>query len=174
MNTTRISKFLSYVLRHKPEEIGIKLDKNGWVDIYELIQKSNDNGTVFTLQQLIDTVNQDEKQRYSITGDKVRANQGHSIGVDLNLERVDPPRILYHGTAKRFVKMIEVEGLKPMSRDYVHLSEDKDTAKIVGARHGDLALIIIDTQNLENDFYLSKNGVWLTDYIKPEYLYIQC
>lgn len=174
---TSLSKFLSLILRHKPETINLSLDSEGYVDINQLISNINKhsdyNITRTTLDHIVAT---DSKQRYSYnkTKTKIRANQGHSIPVDLNLTPQIPPEILYHGTSKRFLDSILSDGLKPMSRQYVHLSSDSTTAAIVGKRHGDSPIIfMIETKPLINSgykFYLSENKVWLTDYIPAKYL----
>ena len=171
-----LSKFLSLILRHKPETIGIKLDKHGWANVDELIsnmwkykQKYIDRGI---LEHIVKT---DKKQRYSFNEDKtmIRANQGHSIKVDVELEEKEPPEILYHGTATKFVEGIEKEGLKHQSRLYVHLSKDVDTATKVGLRHGELVIYEVKAKEMFNDgfkFFISANGVWLTDHVPIKYL----
>lgn len=173
---TNLSKFLSMILRHKPEVIKIKLDKHGWANVDELIsnmwkykQKYIDRGI---LEHIVKT---DEKQRYSFNEDKtlIRANQGHSIKVDVELEEKEPPEILYHGTATKFVKGIEQEGLKKQSRLYVHLSKDIDTAIKVGSRHGKPIVYKVKAKEMFNDgfkFFISENKVWLTDHVPVKYL----
>lgn len=138
-NLKRTSVFLSLILRHNPQTIGIKLDRHGWADVDELIQKINRHGQYkIDLKTLKQIVAEDEKQRYSFSedGTKIRANQGHSIPVDVELEKAVPPDVLYHGTAERFYDSIMQKGLLPMSRLYVHLSKDTQTAEKVGRRHG--------------------------------------
>lgn len=169
-NYTRISKFISLILRHKPETIGIKLDKHGWADVKELLK-----GVNISMEELEHIVDTDEKQRYSFNDNKtkIRANQGHSIEVDLELEPIEPPEYLYHGTATKFIGDIMKNGLQKQSRQYVHLSKDLDTAKKVGVRHGELVLLRINTLDMYRDgykFYLSKNGVWLTDLVPVKYI----
>ena len=170
------SKFISYLLRHKPDAIGLNMDSHGWVEVQELIDKINTNSEYEidkeTLDKIVDT---DEKQRYSYSedGTKIRANQGHSIAVDVDLEEVVPPSILYHGTSERFLKQIQLEGLKPMSRQYVHLSNDEDTAQKVGSRHGKPVILrvrALDMQKAGYKFYKSVNGVWLTDKVPVKYI----
>ena len=171
----KLSKFLSLVLRHKPEQIGIALDEHGWANVNELIAGFNGSGREMTAEILAEIVATDNKQRYSYNDDKtlIRANQGHSIPVDVELKEMDPPPFLYHGTAMRFVAQIMQEGLKPMGRLYVHLSKDIATARNVGKRHGSPAILKVDSSQMAvngSKFYLSENGVWLTKYVDPKYL----
>lgn len=174
---TALSKFLSLILRHKPETVNLSLDSEGYVDINQLISNINNNSEYHITRSTLDNiVTTDSKQRYSYnkTKTKIRANQGHSIPVDLNLTPQIPPEILYHGTNKRFLDSILSDGLKPMSRQYVHLSSDSTTAAMVGKRHGGSPIIfMIETKPLIDfgcQFYLSENKVWLTDYIPAQYL----
>jgi len=167
----RISKYLSFILRHKPEAVNLKLDEKGWADIDEIILKTKK----FSLnRKLIEkVVLEDYKQRYIIDGDKIRANQGHSINVDLELKPQIPPKILYHGTATRFIDSIMKTGLKTQNRQYVHLSKDLKTAKNVGSRHGKVVILNIDTVSMLEDgveFYISENGVWLTNHVPVKYI----
>jgi len=167
----KISKYLSYILRHKPQSIGLKLDANGWANIDELIAKTTQ--MELSRQDIEIVVENNSKQRFAIDGDKIRANQGHSIEVDLALEPQTPPDILYHGTATRFIDSINQNGLLPQSRQHVHLSSDKDTAIEVGKRHGKVVVLEIDCTQMATDgysFYLSHNGVWLTDAVPKEYI----
>ena len=171
----KLSKFLSLVLRHKPEQIGIALDEHGWANVNELIAGFKKSGREMTAEILAEIVATDNKQRYSYNDDKtlIRANQGHSIPVDVELKEMDPPPCLYHGTAMLFVPRIMKEGLKPMSRLYVHLSKDIATAKNVGKRHGTPKVLRVNSFRMAKDgikFYLSENGVWLTKYVDPKYL----
>lgn len=171
-----LSRFLSLVLRHKPEEIGIKLDINGWVDIKVLIEALNKNGGNVTRNSINKIVQTDSKNRYSIKDNKIRANQGHSVKVDLGLISCTPPQILYHGTPSKFIDVIMREGLKKMARHHVHLSAEVKTAVQVGGRRGNAVILIIDSLKMFNDghdFYVSENGVWLTDTVPIEYLGIQ-
>jgi putative RNA 2'-phosphotransferase len=168
----RISKFLSLILRHKPDSIGIKLDKQGWVDIDELIEKSKHKYDL-TREVIEEVVRDNDKRRFAIGGDRIRASQGHSIGVDLGLNPKIPPSQLYHGTATKFTDSIFKKGLVKGNRDHVHLSENPDTAEKVGVRHGKLAMLLIDTFRMHKDglkFYLSDNGVWLTDHVPVKYI----
>lgn len=176
MEKDRLSKFISLVLRHKPDAAGIKLDSHGWADVEELIRGINQTGRKIDMTVLEEIVRMDEKQRYSFNEDrtKIRANQGHSIPVDVELKEAVPPEFLYHGTADRFENRIMKEGLKPMSRLYVHLSKDMDTALTVGRRHGNRPVIFkISSGRMYKDgipFYLSENGVWLTKKVPAEYI----
>lgn len=168
------SKYLSLILRHKPEVIGISLDEHGWADVDELISGVSKTHPL-TRELLERIVAEDEKQRYSFNDDKtlIRANQGHSICVDVELEEKEPPAILYHGTGEKYVPSIDRIGLIPKSRLYVHLSADVATAVKVGQRHGKPVVYCVDSGKMAADgykFYLSKNGVWLTDRVPAEYL----
>lgn len=168
MNLEKTSRYLSYLLRHHPEKAGITLDEHGWADVHELIDGVNqDERYHLTLDLLNEIVRTDEKQRYSFNEDKtmIRANQGHSINVDVELQKKEPPEILYHGTAERFTASIEKEGILRETRQYVHLSKDAATAKKVGSRHGKPVVYEIHSGEMSRqgyDFFLSANGVWLT------------
>jgi len=170
-NIKKVSKFLSLLLRHKPETIGLKLDKNGWADIDELIEKSK---KIKLTRALIDEVVADnDKQRFIIEGDKIRANQGHSIKVDMEFKAVTPPDTLFHGTATRFLESIMETGLSKQKRQHVHLSKNIETATAVGKRHGKVVILEVDAKNMSEEgyeFYLSENGVWLTDNVPVNYL----
>lgn len=174
MNLKETSKFISLILRHKPEVIGITLDEHGWANVDELIAgvaKTHE----FNTDILEEIVRTDEKQRYSFNEDKtlIRANQGHSIPVDVELDEVEPPVTLWHGTGEKYVTAIDAQGLIPKSRLYVHLSKDRDTAVKVGKRHGRPVLYIVKAGEMHQDgykFYLSKNGVWLTKKVPAKYL----
>lgn len=173
----KTSKFLSYILRHKPEAIDLELDEQGWANIDELIDKSNNSGEISGLskeliQEVVDT---SDKQRFIISedGTKIRANQGHSIKVDLQLEPIEPPEFLYHGTATRFLDSILKEGLKPQQRQHVHLSQDIETATAVGQRYGKPVILKIKAQLMYEQgfkFYQAKNGVWLTNTVSTGFL----
>lgn len=170
-----LSKFLSLILRHKPEVVGIKLDKNGWAKVDELLEGANDKGKEMDLATLEIIVATDEKQRYSFNEDKtaIRANQGHSVKVDLELEPVKPPKILYHGTVERFIESIMRKGLEAQSRIHVHLSETEDTAIDVGERRGEAVIFKVFSGAMYRDgfhFYQAANGVWLTDHVPNKYL----
>lgn len=172
-----LSKFLSLILRHKPQTIGINLEYNGaWADTEDLINGINCTGKYkIDMETLEKIVEEDNKQRYSFNEDKskIRVNQGHSIDVDMGFTEKIPPEILYHGTAERFVKDILKDGLKKMNRQYVHLSKDEETASKVGIRHGKLRIFKVFSGEMHQQgykFYCSDNGVWLTDNVPPEFL----
>ncbi|MEZ4983482.1 MAG: RNA 2'-phosphotransferase [Saprospiraceae bacterium] len=170
-----LSKFLSLVLRHKPEVAGIQLDANGWVNVDELIDGCIEQGKEMDMAILESIVKTDDKQRYAFNEDKtkIRASQGHSVKIDLALEPVKPPKILYHGTVDRFIENIMRKGLQPMSRNHVHLSETEDTAFEVGERRGDAIIFKVYAGAMYRDgfhFYQSDNGVWLTDGVPSKYL----
>lgn len=171
----QLSKFLSFILRHKPDEIGLTLGPEGWVNIDELLQKANAAGTTFGRADLLDVVESSDKKRFSVSPDglKIRAAQGHSVSVELGLPSQEPPSILYHGTATRFVVAILSEGLKPQARQQVHLSSDETTAQRVGQRHGRPHIFKVDAGGMHAKglkFYRADNGVWLTDHVPPEFL----
>ena len=171
----KLSVFISLVLRHKPDAAGIILDGHGWANVKELIDGINDTGRKIDMEILEEIVKTDNKQRYSFSEDKtlIRANQGHSIPVDVELKKQEPPEFLYHGTADRFIKAIMKEGLKPMSRLYVHLSKDIETANKIGKRHGKPVILKVHSGQMHKDgimFYFSENGVWLTKKVDVKYL----
>ncbi len=168
------SKFLSLVLRHQPETIGLTLDKAGWVDVTCLLQQLDKYGGHMSLAELDELVETDNKQRYHFSADKtrIRASQGHSINIDLDLKPSAPPAVLYHGTASRFMASILREGLLKGSRHHVHLSTDKETALAVGKRHGLPVILQIAAKRMQRDgfsFYCSDNGVWLVEHVPPAY-----
>ncbi len=170
-----ISKFLSYVLRHAPETIGLRLDANGWADVTELLAKAKKAGKRFDLDTLRAVVAENDKQRFTLSEDgrRIRAAQGHSIAVDLALAASEPPALLYHGTASRNLDAIFAEGLKPGRRQQVHLSLDPDTARRVGERHGKPTVLTVDAGRMHADgysFVRADNGVWLTDHVPAAYL----
>ncbi|MBR5370908.1 MAG: RNA 2'-phosphotransferase [Oscillospiraceae bacterium] len=175
-NDTSLSQFLSFLLRHKPETIGLTVQtKGGWANIDELITKSRAHGTAINRETLERIVREDRKQRYSISpdGKYIRANQGHSIDVELEMEERIPPAELYHGTAARFLESIRQNGIKRMSRNYVHLSGDIPTACKVGERHGKPVVLVIDAARMAADGYLfqiSANGVWQSADIPWQYV----
>jgi putative RNA 2'-phosphotransferase len=173
-NLKSVSIYLSLILRHKPEEAGIELDKNGWAKVDELIKgvRMKYPLDMETLEEIVAT---DNKQRYSFNEDHtlIRANQGHSIPVDVELEQVEPPEYLYHGSGMKYYASILENGLFPKSRLYVHLSEDIDTAMGVGARHGEPVVWCVDAGAMHKQgfiFYKSVNGVWLTERVPNEFL----
>lgn len=170
-----ISKFISMIIRHKPEEIGITLDEHGWANVDELIAGIAKRHRGFGRSELEEIVRTDNKRRYSFNEDKtlIRANQGHSIPVDVELEAKEPPIVLYHGTGAKYVSSIDAQGLKPKSRLYVHLSKDIATAVNVGKRHGKPVVYAIDTAKMYQDgfkFYESTNKVWLTKLVPIKYM----
>ena len=174
MSLKETSKFISLILRHKPDVIGITLDEHGWANVDELIAGVSKTHplNMSTLEQI---VAEDEKQRYSFNEDMtlIRANQGHSIPVDVELEEKEPPEILFHGTGEKYVDSISKEGLIPKSRLYVHLSADEETAVKVGQRHGKPVIFKVKSGEMHRDgykFYCSVNGVWLTKRVPVEYL----
>lgn len=166
-NLKRKSQKLAFLLRHDTD---YAFDEHGWRDITDLIR--NHGYTLMLLEEIVDTNN---KQRYEFNEDKtrIRARQGHSVKVDVELKEANPPSILYHGTSKSSLNSILKEGLKPGARLHVHLSSDVDTAIKVGSRHGKPIVLRIDARNMSNDgirFFLSNNSVWLTEYVAPKYL----
>ncbi|NIK93520.1 RNA 2'-phosphotransferase [Mangrovimonas sp. CR14] len=169
----QISKFLSLVLRHKPDSIDLSLDEQGWASVGEILEKSK---LRFTFKELEEVVVTNDKQRFSFNSDqtKIRANQGHSLKeVDLNLKPLTPPFLLYHGTVEKFLPQIKIYGLKKMSRQYVHLSKDKDTATNVGLRRGKpliLSVRALEMCNKGYQFFKSENGVWLTDEVPTAFI----
>lgn len=170
-----ISKFLALVLRHKPEVIGLTLDEHGWCNVSDFVEAFNKKYKGFTFDDLKEIVDTDNKQRYSFNDDLtlIRANQGHSIRVDVELEEKIPPSVLYHGTATKYVSMIDNTGLLPKSRIHVHLSSDLETASLVGCRHGELVVYEVNAKKMYEDgfkFYQSVNGVWLVDKVPVAYL----
>ena len=174
MGIIETSKYISLILRHKPEAAGVTLDEHGWANVGELIA-----GVCKThpldMETLEEIVRTDPKGRYSFNEDHtlIRANQGHSVPVDVELPEKQPPEILFHGTGEKYVSSILATGLVPGSRLYVHLSADRLTARKVGARHGRPVIFSVDTLRMAADgfkFFLSVNGVWLTKRVPPEYL----
>lgn len=173
---TSTSKFLSLVLRHQPEVIGMRLDSEGWLPIDELIENANRRGNKISLELLHEVVASCEKKRFSLSDDglRIRANQGHSVpDVELNLEPVAPPIQLFHGTVAAFIESIREQGLLKRSRNHVHLSADIETAKKVGARRGKPLILTIRAAAMHESgysFYLSANGVWLTDTVPVSFI----
>jgi len=171
----KTSKFLSLVLRHKPETIRIQLDENGWISVSELIEKLNENGKEINFKILEYVVNTNSKKRFAFNEDKskIRANQGHSLQIDLNYKSINPPNKLYHGTSERFLDSILKSGIEKRNRQHVHLSSDIETAFKVGQRHGKPVILEIETEKMNMDgfkFYLSENKVWLTEYVPIKYI----
>jgi len=169
------SRFLSYVLRHRPDDIGLTLDPEGWVDVEELLEACRAHGRVITRKHLDHVVATNNKKRFAFSenGARIRASQGHSVQVDLGYEPATPPELLYHGTVRRFLDSIRVAGLVRGSRHHVHLSADRETAETVGARRGRAVVLTIRAGEMarrEIPFYRSANGVWLTEHVPPEYV----
>ena len=174
MKDQQISKFLSLILRHKPEAANIELDPNGWVDVDELLTKLNASGFKVDYERLEKVVANNNKQRFKldVPNRRIRANQGHSIEVNLDLQETTPPDILFHGTAKAYIPSIREKGIIKGKRQHVHLSQDIETAINVGQRHGTPTVIEVNAKQMLVDghvFYRSDNGVWLTDHVAPQY-----
>lgn len=170
-----ISKYMSYILRHHPEDIHLVLDKEGWVDVSQLIEHAQKyNQKDFTVEDILHIVETNSKQRFALSEDKkrIRANQGHSVEVHLDLPSVKPPEFLYHGTAERFLDAIMKDGLKPMSRHDVHLSFNTDVALSVGQRHGSPAILRVKALEMFEkgyEFKCTANNVWLTQIVPTEF-----
>ena len=174
-NHTRISKQISFWLRHKPEDAGLQLTSDGWVQVSELLAAFDRKQMPCSLQQLTQIVETNDKKRFEFSADGalIRARQGHSITIDLKLAPTEPPDLLYHGTATRFLTLILKEGLKPMNRHHVHLSADADTAQTVGIRHGKPVVLAVTSKIMHAagfNFFKTENGVWLVDHVPPEHL----
>lgn len=174
MDLNKTSRFISLILRHRPDTIGISLDEHGWASVEELLAGISKTQYI-DMAMLEKIVKTDSKQRYSFNEDKtlIRANQGHSIDVDVELTKKQPPVILYHGTGEKYVSSIDEQGLIPKSRLYVHLSGDKATATIVGSRHGRPVVYEVLVSQMYHDgyeFFQSVNGVWLTKSVPVQYL----
>lgn len=171
--TVQVSKYLSKHLRHEPGRIGIALDSQGWVEIDVLLAAAAAHGFAFGREELEHVVASNDKQRFAIDGSRIRANQGHSVEVDLGLPVADPPPYLFHGTVVRSIAAIRAEGLRPMNRHHVHLSADRETATRVGARRGKPVVLSVDAGAMRaagHEFRLSANGVWLVDRVPPQFL----
>jgi putative RNA 2'-phosphotransferase len=171
----KISKFLSLVLRHQPQSIGLTLDAQGWADIDAVVERAGAHGMALTGQEILSIVAASDKQRFALddTGRRIRANQGHSIDIDLELELREPPPVLFHGTAEANLAAIRAEGLKPGRRQHVHLSRDAVTATAVGQRHGRPVVLQVAAGRMwsaGHSFFLAENGVWLTDAVPPAFI----
>ncbi len=169
------SKFLSLILRHQPDRIGLELDDGGWASVDDLVTKAQEHGVKIDYHSVLVAVDENDKQRFALSPDglRIRAVQGHSIRVDLGLVPAEPPETLFHGTATRFLESIWANGLVPRSRQHVHLSSTLETAKTVGARHGKPAILRIDTAAMirnGHEFFLAENGVWLTAAVPTQFL----
>lgn len=175
MQDVRLSKRLSYVLRHRPDAVGLTLDEHGWVPVASLLEVLRVKGNGVDRERLNAVVANCDKQRFEFdeSGERIRARQGHSVDVDLAYSPETPPAHLYHGTATRFLESIRAGGLEKRKRHHVHLSEDRELMLAVGARHGDPVLLTIDAAAMDHDghlFYKTENEVWLTDAVPPKYL----
>lgn len=171
----KISKFLSLVLRHNPALIGLNLDVNGWASVTELLDKMKSKGHDISIEDLKYLVETNSKKRFAFSNDfkKIRANQGHSIEVDLGYIKQVPPPVLFHGTTEKNLDLILKDGIKKMNRHHVHLSHDITTARKVGMRHGKPVIMNIDAKGMTEqgfDFFLSTNDVWLTDFVPAEFV----
>jgi putative RNA 2'-phosphotransferase len=176
--TTRISKFLSLVLRHQPQLIGITLNEQGWVSVDELLQQAKKHGQLITPETLNHVVDTNAKKRFAFSANKqqIRASQGHSVEVELSYEPQVPPEVLYHGTGSQSVESILKTGLERRNRQHVHLSADTDTAIKVGSRHGKPVVLSVLAGEMNKNgfvFYLSANGVWLTDEVPAVFLRLE-
>lgn len=174
-NLVKLSKFVSLVLRHQPEVIGLKLDENGWAEVDRFIELAKQNGKNISISVLEEIVETNNKKRFAFNEDKskIRANQGHSIEVNLDLPPQQPPDQLFHGTATKFIESIRQQGLISGSRQHVHMSSDETTAIAVGQRHGKPVVLKINASAMHQDgflFFCSENSVWLTDFVPPQYL----
>lgn len=174
MGINDTSKYISLILRHRPEVIGISLDEHGWANVDDLIEGVSRTHRL-DMKILEEIVRSDNKQRYSFNEDKtlIRANQGHSIAVDVELEKVVPPKVLYHGSGMKYMSSIDSQGLIAKSRLYVHLSSDVDTARAVGKRHGKPVIYKVDACKMHDmgyEFFKSVNGVWLTKSVPAMFL----
>lgn len=175
MNDVTISKFLSYVLRHRPDAIGLTLDENGWAETDDLLTCSQRHGKPISVEVLKRVVAQNDKKRFEFSQNnaKIRASQGHSVAVRLDYQPKQPPALLYHGTIKKFMEQIQQQGLCKMKRHHVHLSADQKTASKVGSRRGIPVILQIRAEEMHNEghaFFLSTNGVWLVEHVPPEFI----
>ena len=174
-NLVTVSKFLAKHLRHTPEALGLTLQPGGWVLVDDLLSASERAGFAISYDELIECVETSDKKRFSFddTGNLIRANQGHSVAVDLQLDEKQPPDVLFHGTVERFLASIMADGLKKGKRHHVHLSSDTETARKVGARRGKPIILQVDARKMHSEgfkFFLSANGVWLTDAVPAAFL----
>jgi putative RNA 2'-phosphotransferase len=174
-NLVRTSKFLSLVLRHRPGMIGVTLDDAGWVDVEELLKGCEARGNRISRELLEEVVARNDKCRFSFSEDgrRIRANQGHTVDVDLGLPPVAPPELLYHGTAEQNLEPILRDGIHRGKRHHVHLSPDRETAITVGRRHGKPVVLVVQSGEMAREgftFYCSENGVWLVDSVPTRFL----
>ncbi|KOX38574.1 MULTISPECIES: RNA 2'-phosphotransferase [unclassified Streptomyces] len=171
--TVKVSKYLSKHLRHQPERIGLVLDAQGWTEIDALLRATAQHGFPITREELDHVVETNDKKRFAVEGTRIRASQGHTVRVDLDLPAAEPPAYLYHGTVADRLPAIRAEGLRPMARHHVHLSPDRETATRVGARRGRPVVLSVDAGAMHRAghvFHVSANGVWLADAVPPEFL----
>ncbi|MER6312874.1 RNA 2'-phosphotransferase [Streptomyces sp. NPDC001581] len=174
--TVKVSKYVSKHLRHQPERIGLVLDPHGWVEIDDLLGAAAAHGFHVSRAELDHVVAANDKQRFAVDGTRIRANQGHTVAVDLELPEAEPPAYLYHGTVAAALDSIRAEGLRPMARHHVHLSPDRETATRVGARRGRPVVLAVDAGAMRaagHVFRISANGVWLVDAVPPQFLRFQ-
>lgn len=174
-NLKHISKLLSLVLRHQPEKIGLELNENGWANVAVLLEKLNTTGNQVDFKLLQELVEENDKKRFAFNDDKtmIRASQGHSIHIELNLESIEPPELLYHGTVNESLEVIRKEGIKKMSRQHVHLSTEKETATKVAIRRGKPIILTVSAHSMHTagyKFFLSANHVWLTEEVPPQFI----
>lgn len=172
---TRVSKYLSLVLRHDPSAGGVVLDEQGWTRVGELLAGASARGLEVSPEELVEVVRASDKQRFALSPDglRIRANQGHSVAVDLGLAPQAPPAALFHGTVERFVPSILAEGLRKQARQHVHLSADVETARRVGTRRGEPVVLRVDAARMQAEglvFFRSQNGVWLTEAVPPRFI----
>ncbi len=175
MKLKDISKFMSLVLRHEPTKIGIVLDENGWTNVAIFISKMSTKGFTLDMEKLEEVVRSCEKQRFAFNDskDKIRANQGHSVNIDLGILPTEPPTILYHGTSQNVIPLIKEQGITKQNRQHVHLSAETQTAIKVGSRHGKVVVLTVRALEMHQNgekFYISENGVWLTDMVATKYI----
>lgn len=173
LDVVRVSKRLSFALRHRPDALGLVLDPHGWVDVDALLAALASSGHPLTREQLHRVVAENDKQRFELRAGQIRAQQGHSVDVDLDLQPLTPPPVLWHGTVERAVEPILREGLRPGRRRHVHLSPDLETATRVGSRRGRPVVLTVDATAACAGgvrFFLSGNGVWLADSVPPEHV----
>lgn len=175
LNNKHINKFLSLILRHNPDRIGLELDENGWADVNELLHKAQKYQPKLDIKLLKEIVETNDKKRFAFNNEetKIRANQGHSVSVDLEYKPTQPPEFLYHGTVGKFIDAIQEKGLLKMNRHHVHLSEERETAIKVASRRGKPIILTIRSGEMHKKgivFFQSDNKVWLTDIVLPEYI----
>lgn len=174
--TVKVSKYVSKHLRHQPERIGLVLDPHGWVEIDDLLNAAAAHRFPISRAELDHVVAANDKQRFAVDGSRIRASQGHTVPVDLDLPEAEPPAYLYHGTVAASLDAIRAEGLRPMARHHVHLSPDRETATRVGARRGRPVVLSVDAGAMRaagHVFRISANGVWLVDSVPPQFLRFQ-